>query len=155
LEEFDPGDAQNEHIIQAGNMLEPFEAKEFLSHKNITSNSLKGKYVFIDFWGTWCRGCVAALPKLNEIYKEIDETQVAFVGIAADEPAELKKGISKYKIQWPQIRSDSVNKLIEKYKVTGFPASILLDREGRILDMNLSPEELDERLKKLLSPQTL
>jgi hypothetical protein len=58
LEGSDPGDAQNEHIIQAGNMLEPFEAKEFLSQENITSNSLKGKYVFIDFWGTGCRGCV-------------------------------------------------------------------------------------------------
>jgi hypothetical protein len=45
--------------------------------------------------------------------------------------------------------------LFEKYKITGIPTSILLDREGRILDMNLSPEELDERLNKLLTPQTL
>jgi thiol-disulfide isomerase/thioredoxin len=93
LEGSDPGDAQNEHIIQAGNMLEPFEAKEFLSQENITSNSLKGKYVFIDFWGTGCRGCVAAMPKLNEIYKKIDKTQVAFVGISDDGPVALRKGI--------------------------------------------------------------
>ncbi|REA58488.1 hypothetical protein DSL64_20585 [Dyadobacter luteus] len=150
LEGFDPDDTKNEYLIQVGNMLEPFEAKEFLSQNNITSDSLKGKYVFIDFWGTGCRGCVATMPKLNEIYKKIDKMQVAFIGIAIDGPVALKKGIGKYQIQFPQIRSDSVNKLFEKYKVTGIPTSILLDREGRILDMNLSPEELEDKLKELL-----
>ena len=153
LEGFDPGATQTEHIIQSGYVLKPFEAKEFSSGVDIASNSLKGKYVLIDFWGTWCQGCVVALPKLNKIYNQIDKTQVEFIGIAKDEPVRLKKGIIKYQIKWPQILSDSANKLIEKYKITGFPTSILLDREGKILDMNLSPEELEERLNKLLVQQ--
>lgn len=152
LEGVDPGAVQNQYIIQAGYMLEPFEGKEFSSGEIIASNALKGKYVFIDFWGTWCRGCVEALPQLNKIYNNIDKSKVEFVGIACEEAASLQRGIQKYNIKWPQVRSDSLNKLQEKYKITGFPTSILIDNNGEIIDMNLSPEELEERLNKLLTP---
>lgn len=155
LEGFDPGAIENKHIIQTGYMLEPFEGKEFSSGKNITSNALRGKYVFVDFWGMGCRGCIMALPELNKIYSQIDHSQVEFIGVSDDEPTSLIKGIQKYHIQWPQILSDSVNRLFEKYKITGLPTGILLDKGGRIIDMNLSTDELEERLKQLTAQQNL
>ena len=131
-------------------MLEPFEAKEFSTGRNIALNSLKGKYVYIDFWGTWCRGCVAELPEIKKIYNKFDRSQVEFIGVAYDTPLNLKKAINKSNIRWPQILSDSVNKLIEKYKITGFPTSILLDKKGRIIQMNLRAGELEGKLNSLV-----
>jgi len=141
---------QNQNVIQAGNILEPFEGQEFSTGKTIALNTLKGKYVYIDFWGTWCRGCVLELPEIKKIYNKFDRSQVEFVGIAYDTPLNLKKAITNSKLGWPQILSDSVNKLVEKYRITGFPTSILLDKEGRIIQMNLRPGELEEKLNTLV-----
>lgn len=143
-------DSDYSNIVQAGYQLDPFEATEFSSRLNIGLDGLKGKYVFLEFWGTWCRGCMLALPHLNRIYQKVDKSKVEFVGIVEDDSLRLAKGIRNHNIKWPQILANDSNKLIEKYKITGFPTSLLLDKEGKILAMNLSPNELEEKLSELL-----
>jgi thiol-disulfide isomerase/thioredoxin len=149
LEGIASGVKDGQDIIQAEYMLRPFTANEFITGRNITLNSVRGKYVYLDFWGTWCKGCVMQIPELNKLYNSVDKSKIEFIGIAHEDSISLAKGIEKYNIQWPQIRADSINNLLEKYKVTGFPKTMLLDKEGRILAIDMHVDELREKLNQL------
>ena len=138
------------YSTQVGYLFQPFSAKEFSTKKTISLESLKGKYVLIDFWGTWCRGCVEEIPNLVTVYKGLDKSRFEFIGIAGnDTPENLKKFIDKNGITWPQILSDNSNKLIEIYKIKGFPQTVLLDPHGKVIAKDLRGKQLEIRLNEL------
>ncbi len=89
------------------------------------------------------------MPKFNELYRKLDKTKVAFIGVAHDNSKSLKKGIAKYKIDWPQMLSSENGNLVEKCKVAGFPTTVLLDKTGSVIAMNLRNEELEKTIEKL------
>jgi peroxiredoxin len=138
------------YSTQAGYQFQPFSAKEFSTKKEISLQSLKGKYVFIDFWGTWCRGCVEEIPNLVNIYKGLDKSRFEFVGIVAGDTSEkLKNFIDKNGVTWPQIISDDSNKLVEVYKITGYPQTVLIDPSGKVIAKDLRGKELEVKLNEL------
>lgn len=134
--------------MQTGFTFKPFTAIEFSTQKTISLKDFQGKYVFIDFWGTWCRGCVQDMPNLIKLYNQIDTSKIAMVGIVSDKPESLKKFISKNDIKWPQLLSDKTNKLIEKYEITGFPTSVLISPDGEIIAKNLRSQALDLKIQE-------
>ncbi len=78
----------------------------------------KGKYLFIDFWATWCKPCVEQMPELASLYGKVDTDRVAFLGIVGeDRPDRLKKFLQKKPTAWPQIFSDTTNRLVEAYNI--------------------------------------
>jgi thiol-disulfide isomerase/thioredoxin len=106
--------------------------------------------VFIDFWGTWCKGCVEEIPTLKKIYQDIDKDKFEFISIAChDSPQKLKTFIDKEQIRWPQILSDDTNKIADLYGVRGFPTSVLINSQGMIIAKNLPPNILRDKLKEL------
>jgi thiol-disulfide isomerase/thioredoxin len=139
----------DEYSLQKGYAMRPFKAKEFKTGKDIALADFRGKYVFIDFWGTWCGPCVQQLPGLREIYKGTNKNQVQFIGIVKDTEERLDKYLIKNNLEWPQILSDSVNKLIETYNITDYPTTILLGPDGRVIDRNIHGEALKTRLKAI------
>lgn len=142
-------DEIKEYSLQVGYPFRPFSAQEFTTKRPIALADYKGKYVYIDFWGTWCAGCVQDIPSLRKMYREINKTRFEFIGIAADSPDKLTKFINEEHIKWPQIVSDNSNKLVDTYSVTGFPTSVLLDPNGIVIARNLRGEELAVKLKEL------
>ena len=137
-----------DYSLQAGHPFRPFTAEEFTTRRPITFTDYKGKYVYIDFWGTWCKGCVEDMPALEKLYQDLDKTRFAFIGIAADSPESLAKFIRKKGVTWPQILADTTNKLIDTYGITGFPTSVLIDPNGVVIARNLRGEELADKLKE-------
>ena len=138
-----------EYILQEGYQFQDFEGKEFATGKRISTKNLRGKYVYIDFWWTGCKGCVEDMPKINELYRKIDKTKFAMIGIADEDAKRLMKAIEKYNIKWPQLSSGENGNLIKKYKVSGYPTSVLLDKTGKIIAMNLRSPELEKTIGKL------
>lgn len=102
----------------------------------ISLSDLNGeKLTVIDFWATWCKPCVSALPKLNLIYTEFSEQGVAFVGINVDGPrnqSKVKPFVSTLSIKYP-IVLDPDQDLVNEYNVTAFPTLIVLNSEGEEL----------------------
>lgn len=139
-----------EYSMQEGYPFQPFAAKEFSTNKSISLADYKGKYVYIDFWGTWCKGCVDDMPNLVKIYKGLDKKRFAFVGIAGDDTAErLKKFIKKNDVTWPQILSDKNNRIVEQYHVTAYPTTLLLDPTGKIIVKNIRSKALQLKINEL------
>ena len=148
--ELEPVDGKVQaYSLQVGHPLYPFSANEFTSGKPISLTQYKGKYVYVDFWETGCKPCVQEMPALKQLYQRVDKNRFDIVGIVNDPPERLSRFLVKYKLTWPQILSDSTNKLIETYHITGYPTSVLVDPTGNVIAKDLRADGLIEKLTEL------
>lgn len=113
----------------------------------------KGNYVLIDFWASWCPPCRKEIPELVKIYDKYKPQGFEIVGVTWDDNAEAwKKGIADLNITWPQISDLGGRKseLTRAYGISFIPQTVLIDKEGTIIERNMSAKELDAKLQKLL-----
>ena len=127
-----------------------------------TLASLKGKYVLLDFWGSWCGPCRASHPHLKEVYAKYKDKGLEIVGIADEKSDNLEdaknawlKAIQQDGISWIQVLNNynkSTTDLAMAYGISGFPTKILLDKNGKVLFKLVGDggEELDQKLKGVL-----
>lgn len=94
---------------------------------------LKGKYVVLDFWGSWCSWCIKDFPRMKAYYAKYKE-KVEFVGIACnDSELAWRKAVKNNQLEWVNILNDkNRNDLSSQYAITAFPTKVILDKEGRI-----------------------
>ncbi|MBD1263172.1 TlpA family protein disulfide reductase [Maribacter polysiphoniae] len=129
-----------------------FSGDDFKTKTPITLDSLKGKYVFLDFWATWCGPCIQEMPNLTDLYENIDKSKFEIIGIVGDSPVEdLEKMIIKHSISWPQIISNDSNKIKETYGIGGYPTTFLLNPNGIIVAKNLRGKELEKKVTDLMN----
>lgn len=129
--------------------LNNLEQPDIKSDSTINLDDYKGKYLFIDFWGSWCAPCLQELPILSSIYNEIDKSKIDFIGIAGrDEPKKALKVIIDHNISWKNILSNDSNKLAEIFNVVKYPTGFLINPDGNIIESDLSVIELRPYLRK-------
>ena len=134
-----------------GDKLYPFQGEEFTTKEMISLENLRGKYVLLDFYGTWCLPCIDDIPKLKELYFKTDREKFEMIGIVGkSQPDALRRLINNYSIDWPQIMSDDTNLLIEKYGISKYPTTFLIDPEGIIIAIDLRGKELEEKILSLI-----
>jgi thiol-disulfide isomerase/thioredoxin len=140
-----------QYSLQTGYHFQPIKGAEFSTGKPLSLPSTAGKYVYIDFWGTWCAGCVEDMPALKTLYQELDKTKIEFVGIVChDSPERLKSYLKKERISWPQILADSTNQLDDFYHIISYPTSVLIDPQGMIISKNLRGDALRKKLRDVV-----
>ncbi|WP_405610093.1 TlpA family protein disulfide reductase [Polaribacter sp. Asnod1-A03] len=125
----------------------PFNIKNLNSKDSVSLSSFKGKFVFIDFWGTWCSPCLMELPTNIDAYEKTSRNDIEFLGISVyDKKEKLKKGIVNYGINYPQFLETDSKNLKQKYNIIGFPTTFLIDPKGKIVAKNLKGEKLLDSL---------
>ena len=123
------------------------EGKEF----NLTS--LKGKYVLIDFWASWCGPCRRANPDLVKTYAKFKGKNFEILGVSLDKDAkEWKAAIKKDNLTWPQVSDLKYwdNAAARTYQVESIPSSFLVGPDGKIIARDLNHSELEDYLLKVL-----
>lgn len=97
-------------------------------------NSLRGKHVLIDFWGTWCGPCIAEMPKVKE-YQEKYKDELVVLGVnSGDTKEKILKFMEPKGYDWKQVLAgDGDESLVLKLNVAGFPTKFILSPEGEIL----------------------
>jgi len=136
------------YSTQIGYKSHLFQGEEFTTKKTVSLDSLKGKYVLLDFWYDKCAPCIKEFPNLKELYTKTNRTQFEIIGIAGHSTSEgIKKLIDQYEITWPQIWSDEI---VSIYGINSFPSTFILDTEGVIVAKNLRGKELEEKILKLI-----
>lgn len=133
-----------------GFFLPSFGGTDVISGNEIHTNDFLGKYVYIDVWGSWCTGCVIDLPHLVDNYANRDSANVAYLGVAYDVPENLDGAIEKYGITWPNVLSSDENNITELLNVKGYPTTILINPEGKVIATGLRGENLNELIAEAI-----
>lgn len=118
---------------------------------------LKGKYVYIDVWATWCGPCIGEIPSLKKMEHEFEDSNIEFVSISIDEKPDYQTWrtmVEQKELGGTQLMSDNAwkSKFVEEYAIEGIPRFILLDPEGNIVSADAdrpSNEKLAETFKTL------
>ena len=72
-----------------------------LKGEKISSESLRGKVVMVNFWATWCTPCVEEMPLLNAFYQRNKPKSWQVLGLAIDQPSAVKRFLSQYPVEYP------------------------------------------------------
>ena len=120
------------------------EAKDFtledINGNQLTLSSLRGRYVLLDFWGSWCGNCIAAFPKLKAFY-ERHRDQLEIVGVAFhDTKDKWKAVVRENQLPW-QLVFDAEDKVSERYGIVAAPTYVLINPEGKLLEWTLGGHE--------------
>lgn len=135
---------------QVGYHLLPFKYFDVTTKVPVDLNKLTGKYVFVDFWATWCVPCLKEMPHYKEIYDKVDRSKFEIVGIVGDSKYEVVlKTIKKHEMNWLTAHPEDSKKMTKDYNVESYPTSYLVNPEGKIIAEGLRGKGLDEKLKEL------
>jgi thiol-disulfide isomerase/thioredoxin len=141
--------------LQPGQLAPDFTLLKPDSSK-LSLSSLRGKYVMLDFWASWCVPCRKAIPHWKEVYAKYQPKGFEILGVTNDSRwKDWFKALDEEKMPWPQVADEFPVKNMPSrvgtlYMAPYLPFYILLDKEGRIILHNPSKEEIDAKLKELL-----
>lgn len=122
-------------------------------------SDLKGKYVYIDLWATWCGPCRGEIPYLQKVEEKYHGKNIEFVSISIDTPKDhdkWQKFVTDKQLGGIQLFSDNEwkSEFVTSYNVTGIPRFILIDPKGNVVDANAarpSSPDLEKQLDSLLN----
>lgn len=114
---------------------------------------LKGKYVYVDVWATWCGPCIREIPALKQVEKEFHAKNIEFVSISIDakkDHEKWKEMIVDKELGGMQLFADNAwqSQFIEDYVIKGIPRFILIDPDGNIVDAD-APRPSSKKLVDL------
>ena len=111
----------------------------------------QGKAVYLNFWSAGCGGCLAEMDTLEALSKKWGD-KVVVVAVNTDpETVRINDLLAKHQITYPVVR-DQLNITQERYQVIGTPTSVLIDSEGRVLELHQGmrkPSELEATFARL------
>ena len=135
---------EDKRNVREGDMAPAFSTVNF-EGEPVSLSSFKGKFVVLDFWGTWCGPCIAVIPELKELFQKYQPHNVELISVACELGKDEDKMLSKAKnfvqqkgMNWIHLfenknNNDSELSLIRKYSVDVYPSTILIDPEGKII----------------------
>ena len=141
-----------ERLLNALDMREDSVAPDFVV-QTVVGDSLRlsdfrGKFVMLDFWGTWCAPCLNELPHLKKLSQSFSE-ELKVIGLAHDDPRNLADFVEENDIPYPNGIADP--KIQKAYGIVSWPTTFLIAPNGKIIAKNLRGEKLVDLVAEKLA----
>ena len=131
-------EAQQQAEQQAGQLqAEGRPAPDFtltdINGRPLALSSLRGKYVVLDFWGSWCGWCIKGFPQMKEYYNKY-RGKFEIVGIDCNDPEQKwRDAVKKHQLPWLHVYSPRDSRVPADYGIQGFPTKIIISPDGKIV----------------------
>ena len=117
----------------AGNPAPDFTLND-INGKPLALSSLRGKWVIIDFWGSWCKWCIKGIPDMKEYYAKY-QGKLEILGVDCNDTVEKwKEAVKEYELPWLHVYWDKEggDNPLALYGVRGFPTKVVVDPKGNV-----------------------
>ncbi len=124
------------------------QAPEFsltdLSGNAMRLANFKGRVVFLNVWATWCEPCRQEMPAMQSLYTRLHGPDFEMLGVNADQGdrAVVEQFVREHGLTFP-VLPDPELQIADRYGVTGYPETFIIDRNGRVVDHQLGPRDWD------------
>jgi peroxiredoxin len=118
----------------------------------------RGKLVVLNFWATWCPPCVAEMPSLERLHRALAAEGLSVVAVSTDrDKVALERFVADNGLTLRVLHDPGGSEAASSYRITGYPETYVIDRNGRILQHVVGPAEWDSpawisRFRGLLGP---
>ena len=129
------------------------------SDRPIVLSELRGRVVLVNFWATWCQPCEDEMPAMERLYRELRPAGFELLAISVgEEPSVVRNFRDRLGVTFP-ILLDSDKRVATTWQTFAFPESLLVDRDGTVLERYVGPREWDapayvDRIRRLLDGES-
>jgi thiol-disulfide isomerase/thioredoxin len=142
-----------------GDIAAEISATDYIDNKPFSLKAQKGKYVIVDFWGSWCKPCIQLIPSLVTEYNKYKDKNIEFISVCRDYNGNMSKckeiattlGMTWTNLWDSEDKTDKSN-ITSVYNVGIYPTTILVGPNGEILergDGDLGFLKCKNRLEKI------
>ncbi|WP_438966168.1 TlpA family protein disulfide reductase [Flavobacterium sp.] len=131
---------ENEEKFVNGSPAPYFELNDQNGNK-VSLSDFKGKNIYIDFWATWCKPCIAEIPDLKKLEEKFKDKNIVFLSISLDSQKDLEKWknfIIKKELGGTHLIVENAwqSKIVKEYTVESIPRFIIIDSEGILVEID-------------------
>jgi len=151
--------ASMENQLRIENLLKPGTVAPEIALPNpdgdiIKLTDLRGNYVLIDFWASWCKPCRMENPNVVRMYNKFENENFEILGVSLDKNKDKwVNAIAQDKLDWPHVSDLKFWKsaAADLYNVKSIPFTVLIDPEGKVIATKLRGAALEQKLDEIFN----